>query len=229
MEVGRESCIPDRQTGPGTATGALPHNFHPLLALIFLTFSNQCLVPCKQITNGTFDNVWEPSPLQKSYLSYGRAAKTFAKLGAFSVWEPCGIQQENHKTLNTENIFLQKSLLQLDYYVSEETRFCNWTIESFNSGNFINLLPTDLTSIGNMYGSAHCFGFSYRMKNMFLSTSQPFVSGTPAVCQKFPGPALVPGEEDGKEEEEGEGADEKADEGEELHAEGQTGRQRLCW
>jgi len=117
----------------------------------------------------------------------------------------------------------------LDFYVSEETRFYNWTFQSYNSGNFINLLPTDLTSIGNMYGSAHCFGFSYRMKNMFLSTSQPFVSGTPAVCQKFPGPALVPGEEDGKEEEEGEGADEKADEGEELHAEGQTGRQRLCW
>ena len=108
----------------------------------------------------------------------------------------------------------------MDYYVSEETRFCNWTIESYNSDNFINLLPTDLTSIGNIYGSARCFGFSYRMKNMFLSTSQPFVSGTPAVCQKFPGPALVPGEEDGKEEEEGEGADEKADEGEELHAEG---------
>lgn len=97
------------------------------------------------------------------------------------------------------------------------------------SDNFINLLPTDWASIGKKHGSARCFGFSYRMKTMFLPASQPLVSGTPTVCQKLPGPALVPGEEDGEEEKEGEGADDQPDEGEELQAEGKTGRQRLCW
>ena len=37
------------------------------------------------------------------------------------------------------------------------------------SDNFINLLPTDWASIGKKHGSARCFGFSYRMKTMFLS------------------------------------------------------------
>ena len=52
--------------------------------------------------------------------------------------------------------------------------------------------------------------------------SQPLVSGSSAVCQK-----LEPHEEGGEEKEERDGADEEADKGEELQAEGQTRTQRL--
>ena len=116
LEVGRESCIPDRQTGPGTATGALPHNFHPLLALIFLTFSNQCLVPCKQITNGTFVKVRQGQcmgtfPSSKILLIIWPGGKNFCKVGSIfslgTLWDTTRKSQNTkyRKYISTEITF----------------------------------------------------------------------------------------------------------------------------
>ena len=71
MEVGHESCIPDRQTGPGTATGALPHNSQPLLRPLFLTFSNQCFLLHKLVSiSNIFVNVRQDQvPLRGRYLT----------------------------------------------------------------------------------------------------------------------------------------------------------------
>ena len=85
LEVGRESCIPDRQTGPGTATGALPHNFHPLLALLFLPFPLNVWFPADKFLFSTFLKVRQGQqygilPLFKNpflRILYGRASKTF--------------------------------------------------------------------------------------------------------------------------------------------------------
>ena len=57
--------------------------------------------------------------------------------------------------------------------------------------------------------------------------SQALVSGASAVSQKLAHSALVPQEDGGEEEEKREGADEEANKGKELQAEGQTRTQRL--
>ena len=64
------------------------------------------------------------------------------------------------------------------------------------------------------------------MKKCLEPPSEALVSGTSSVSQKLAGSALVPQEEGGEEKKERECADEEADEGQELHAEGQARTQR---